>query len=368
LWHGQCYRRGVLIYISQDLMKRKEKRTVMKLMLIDDQMPILTSLKEALEPGGYECVLFDQPQTALIRFDNEHYDVVITDLKMPKIDGIEVLKHVQKSKPGTPVIILTGYADTENAIQAVNYGAYAFYQKPIKIHEFIKVLNELDEQLHAPDDSQSMIKRLVDERTTLLAEVNHRVKNNLQVINSLLRIQFRTASSREAADALLNANNRIHAMALIHDSLYAVDDVAAVRLHEYIPVLARQLHRAVAAGAAVDFGFDLSAVTLPLDQAIPVGIILNELISNALKHCPQSDLGKQLKIRISLARDDRNQIKLSVSDNGAGLPSGFKIDSLETVGLAVVHILVNEQLEGQLTHSSGDGTHFEVRFSEVPLT
>ena len=337
----------------------------MKLMLIDDQMPILISLKEALEPGGHECILFDLPELALARFTSEHYDAVITDLKMPKMDGIEVLKQVQKSKPGTPVIILTGYADTENAMQAVNHGAYAFYQKPIKIKQFITVLKELDEQLQLSGHTQQVVNRLVDERAALLAEVNHRVKNNLQVINSLLRMQFRSTSSREAADALLYANNRIHSMALIHDHFYAMEGASAVRLHEYIPVLADELMRYIRPQLSVHFEYDLNTVSLPLDQAIPVGMILNELISNALRHAFPSEHKNRPEIRIELVRNHDNEIKVAVWDNGIGLPEGLDSRSEKCVGLSIVRILVTEQLEGKLTLSSGPCARIEFIFSEI---
>ena len=105
----------------------------MKLLIIDDQPQVTNSLKEAIEPGGHECVIFNHPQKALNHFEKEYFDVVLTDLKMPDMDGIQVLRMIQQLRPGTPVIILTGYADTHNTIDAVNYGANAFFQKQVKI-------------------------------------------------------------------------------------------------------------------------------------------------------------------------------------------------------------------------------------------
>ncbi len=120
----------------------------MKLMIIDDEMPILESLKMALRPTGYECTVFQNSREAVEAYKREHYDVVITDYMMPEMNGIEVLKAIRESDPEALVIILTGYADIENAIAAVNHGAHAFFRKPLDFRDFMQTLRKIDEQLN----------------------------------------------------------------------------------------------------------------------------------------------------------------------------------------------------------------------------
>ena len=104
----------------------------MKLLIIDDQPQVTNSLKEAIEPGGHECIIFNHPQKALSHFEKEYFDVVLTDLKMPEMDGIQVLRTIQQLRPGTPVIILTGYADTGNTIDPVDHDQQGLHRYPLK--------------------------------------------------------------------------------------------------------------------------------------------------------------------------------------------------------------------------------------------
>jgi DNA-binding NtrC family response regulator len=119
----------------------------MKLMLIDDELSILESLKTALRQTGYVCELYQTPVEAVEAYRRGGYDVVITDYMMPGMNGIEVLKAVRGMNSEAYVILLTGYADVENAIAAVNNGAYAFFRKPLNFVEFIDTLRKIDETI-----------------------------------------------------------------------------------------------------------------------------------------------------------------------------------------------------------------------------
>ena len=112
----------------------------MKLLLVDDQQDITETLKEWIEPAGHECFAYQNPRKAFLHFKREPFDAVICDLRMPEVDGLQLLTAIQEFKPGTPVVILTGYADVESAISAVNQGAFAFLQKPIKLRELLDTL------------------------------------------------------------------------------------------------------------------------------------------------------------------------------------------------------------------------------------
>ncbi|MCK5147869.1 response regulator [bacterium] len=331
----------------------------MKILLIDDQMTILTSMKEALEPGGYECILFDQPVKAMNCLSTTHFDVVVTDLKMPKMDGIEVLKRVQNVRPGTPVIIMTGYADTENAIHAVNYGAYAFYQKPIKIKKFIKTLKELESAAEKSESSEIMTNQLENDRSALIAEMNHRVINNLQIISSLLRLQSSNMQNDEAMQALTMANNRIRSMAIVHEHLYSYEKPSGIKMHEYIPLLAANLKKTLNNRSGIQFNYDLQAVSLHLDKAIPLGMIMNEVLANSLLHAFTGKKSKSCHIKIELGRRIDNNIRICIIDNGIGLPADFDSKSIASMGMTTINVLI-EQLNAEVHWYTQSGTGFEL--------
>jgi len=116
-------------------------------MIVDDELPILESLKMALRPTGYECTVFQNSREAVESYRHERYDVVITDFMMPEMNGIELLKAIKQIDPDAHVIILTGYADIENAIAAVNNGAHAFFRKPLDFRDFMQTLRKIEERL-----------------------------------------------------------------------------------------------------------------------------------------------------------------------------------------------------------------------------
>jgi two-component system, NtrC family, response regulator HydG len=117
------------------------------MMLIDDEMPILESLERALKPSGYECFPFQRSTDALEAYAQDRFDLVVTDFMMPDMDGIDVLKTVKTIDPEARVIILTGYADIENAVAAVNNGAYAYFRKPLDFRDFIKTLKQIEQEI-----------------------------------------------------------------------------------------------------------------------------------------------------------------------------------------------------------------------------
>jgi DNA-binding NtrC family response regulator len=139
----------------------------MKLMLIDDELPILESLARALKPTGYGCVTFQSSPKALDAYRQGGFDVVITDFMMPEMNGIEVLKSIKAMDSEARVIILTGYADIENAIAAVNNGAYAFFRKPLDFRDFIRTLKKIELETEGKMKKELDMQGLQDEYSRL---------------------------------------------------------------------------------------------------------------------------------------------------------------------------------------------------------
>lgn len=126
----------------------------MKILLIDDELSCIESLEVALKPANYECVLFQDPNEGITAFQNDSFDVVITDIKMPGMSGIDVLNAILAHNPKAYVIITTGYADIDTTIEAVNNGAYAFFRKPFEFKELMKVLYKIEKELQVDKETE----------------------------------------------------------------------------------------------------------------------------------------------------------------------------------------------------------------------
>jgi len=144
----------------------------MKILIIDDEKPILESLTGMLKPGGYEVVSFQKPKEAIDTYKQDSFDLVITDYKMPDMNGIEVLETIKKIDPQSRIILLTGYADIENAIAAVNKGAYAFFRKPLQFDELIKTLERLEGEISGKRQKEVEMEKLVQEYENLRNKFN----------------------------------------------------------------------------------------------------------------------------------------------------------------------------------------------------
>lgn len=184
--------------------------------------------------------------------------------------------------------------------------------------------------------SEQALRQALKEREVLLQEVHHRVKNNLQVISSLINMQVRVLEDGASREALAQCQMRVEAIALIHEKLYQSKDFARVPFSEYAKSLANNVLLAIGASAAtVALEFSTQDVALPVDKAIPCGLILNELITNSLKHAFRD--GRSGTIRVSLARVE-DRVELEVSDNGVGLPPSVDQTS-GSLGLQLIRML-----------------------------
>jgi two-component sensor histidine kinase len=202
------------------------------------------------------------------------------------------------------------------------------------------------------------------EKEVLLREIHHRVKNNLQVIASLLRLQASHTTDASVLSVFRESQNRVHAMAMIHERLYRSESLAEVDFGGYVSRLASSLLRnySVRPGT-VKLETRVDPIALSIDTAIPLGLIVNELISNSLKHAFPD--GREGTVGIGLALQGEDECVVSVRDNGVGFAAGVSIDNPKTLGLQVVQTLT-DQLGGRLElHSDGGQTQVSVVFPLV---
>lgn len=209
------------------------------------------------------------------------------------------------------------------------------------------------------------LERMVNEKEWLLKEVHHRVKNNLQTVVSLLELQGEYLDN-EALSAIHDSQNRVYTMSLIHQKLYQTENVASIGMHTYLPELAYHLSEVFNAGRKINFHFKVIPLELDVSQAVPVGLIVNEAVTNSIKYAFTASPGSH-EISISMQEISQGQAELVIADNGIGLPPGFDDDNSRGLGFKLMKGLV-EDIDGQISIESKNGTIIRVRFTaNIPL-
>ena len=209
--------------------------------------------------------------------------------------------------------------------------------------------------------SEQKLKESLQEKEVLLKEVHHRVKNNLQVISSILNLQSSYVKDKKTLDILRESQNRIKSMSFIHESLYQNTDFSEINFSEYIVSLSKNLvHSYGIYDNLIDLKLSAGDISLNLDLSIPCGLIINELVSNALKYAFNETKKGEIKIKL-LEKND--QIHLTVQDNGVGLPKNLDYQNTDSLGLQLVTTLV-EQINGKIELENKKGVKFTIIFKK----
>ncbi|MBW1834294.1 MAG: hypothetical protein JRI62_05815 [Deltaproteobacteria bacterium] len=222
--------------------------------------------------------------------------------------------------------------------------------------------------------TEEQIKESLSEKEVLLREIHHRVKNNLQIISSLFRLQTADIRDEHDMEIFKESQSRVRSMALIHERLYQSKDLAKIDFAEYTPKLVSHLLSLYAIHAeTITLDISVDDVFLSIDIAVPCGLIINELVSNCLKHAfPESTKGK-IRVELRMTEDlpvqnkrSSKMVTLIVSDNGVGFQKKMDFCSTETLGLELVTTLV-KQLNGTIELDRSRGTEFKITFPSLRL-
>jgi len=200
------------------------------------------------------------------------------------------------------------------------------------------------------------------EKELLLKEVHHRVKNNLQIVKSLLNVQSRYFTDAKLLRYFNESQDRIQSIALIHELLYSDKDLTKVNFSHYIKSLTSYLAQSLCMDKDhISLNIDAVDVFLTIDNAIPCGLIINELVSNAIKHAfPEKKNGK-INIKLLYHNSTINKYELSVSDDGIGLPENFHLENNKSLGMRIINNLA-KQLDGKVEINNTHGTEFKIIF------
>jgi PAS domain S-box-containing protein len=259
-------------------------------------------------------------------------------------------------------------ARSENRLQLIEYrmdtagGAGRDFEArvvPMSNGQYLYLTRDITERKRAEEQVRAALR----DKELLLREIYHRVKNNLQVIASLLNLQGRNDHEGNTRALLEDSANRVKSMALVHEQLYQGGDLSSIDFAAYLRQLVRHLadaHGQVA--QRVPIHLDVAAVRLGIETAVPLGLIVNELLTNAYKHAYPGERRGEVGLRLAVLSDGR--IEVVVGDRGVGLPSGMRPAAVTSLGMRLV-ISLTEQLEGTFECGPNDGhvgSRFAIRF------
>ena len=241
-------------------------------------------------------------------------------------------------------------------ITAVLYNATVFHNDSGEISGIFASARDITALKHTEEE----LKAALQEKEVLLREIHHRVKNNMQVISSLLNLQCDKVENEQERQALFESQQRIIAMSMIHETLYSSQYLSSIDLSVYLKNLVHHLQGVYCANTGINIILELDEVELGLEQAVPCGLIINELVTNAFKHAFPGDSKGTIKIR--LHPSDEREVILEVIDDGVGFASDPDPENSSSLGLILVTGLLKHQLKGSLNVSNEGGAAFTIRW------
>ncbi len=264
---------------------------------------------------------------------------ILPPLPVPLLDKVKLV-----AKAGLPILLVT-----------LIFGL-VFLRRQVRVKtRYLRL--EIEERKKA----EKQLELSLAEKEVMLREIHHRVKNNLQVISSLLNMQIRSMKDHPGIEALQESRSRVSIMATIHEKMYQSKDLANISFNTYVASFAQNCLSLYGASAQkITFVLEESDITMGVGQAISCGLIINELLINSLKYAfPDNRCGT---ITVSLREAGNDMLELRVGDDGIGLPKNIELEKVQSLGLHLVYILAEDQLDGTIELNREGGTRFQIIF------
>ena len=361
------------------------------ILVVDDTPESLKFLTDMLTSEGYQVYPADSGELALASIAARRPDLIFLDIFMPGVNGFEVCRRL-KSREETrriPIIFISVSTETTQQVEGLRLGAVDFVVKPfrrevllarLRTHlELSRLRSRLEQQVEERTDelrqanerlqielaelqrAENQLSEALKEKEALLRELYHRTKNNMQVIASLLSLQTSYVADEQVSRVFKDMENRIRAMALVHQKLYQVGNLSSINLGEYANDLAILLVKSYEVSSdKIKLVVEAEDINVLLETAIPCGLILNELITNALKYAFPGDRAGDLYMRVRKA--EAGMVEMEVADNGIGVAADFDFRENGKMGVQTVFIIAENQLGGEVTVQSRQGVAWLVRF------
>jgi two-component sensor histidine kinase/CheY-like chemotaxis protein len=301
---------------------------------------------------------------ALVKIKSTAFDIALLDINLPDSSGLTGVEEIFKQAQTLPLVVLTGMDDDNLGLQAIKNHATDYLAKG-KIDQtlLVRSIRYAIERKQA----EEQLKTSLREKEVLLRELYHRTKNNMEVISSLIHLHILNTTDERVLKPFKEMQGRILAMSLVHEKLYKSQNLSSIDTGDYIGSLANTVLASFGnADKNITLKINADNVPLNIDLAIPCGLIINELMTNALKYAfPNSNSGQ---ISISLHSRPDDEIELVFADNGVGLPDNFNLKQAETLGTKIVFSLATGQLEGKIDLLRNKGTEYRIRFKNDSKT
>lgn len=378
----------------------------MKILIVEDLEEGRYLLEVLLKGKGHEVLLSANGQEGLKSVEENQVDLIISDILMPEMDGFkfcQTLKRHEHHKKIPFIFYTATYVEKKDEEFAMGLGADLFLRKPMEpnllLIEIDKMINtikagsydpreltlrreedmyklynerlikkledkifQMEEEIEKRIEAEMRLKVLISEKEILLRELYHRTRNNMQVISSMLKLYSTRILDKKWWKIVKDINSKIKTTALVHQKLFESKDLSHLNLKEYFHELIKYVEENYPTKSQkIKITTDISDVNVLLDTAVPLGFVLNELITNAFDHAFSE--GKEGNISIQLRKKENGFITLLVEDDGIGLPEDFDILSKQNLGLVIVSNIIKKQLMGNIDFSSDNGTHWRIEIT-----
>ncbi len=266
----------------------------------------------------------------------------------PEIQPEWIKRYGEVAVTGKPQTFELFHAPTDNFYSCNVFRPYENKEK------FCVIFDDITEKV----ESQDEITRSLKEKEIMLKEIHHRVKNNLQVISSMLSLQAKVVKDEKSRDALIQMKQRVHSMSSVHELLYKSENLTEIPLKNHIEEITKPLF-AIYRKSSNDIVMKVTSddIRVSIEKAIPMGLVLNELISNSMKYAFEDRMKGEISITL---KEEANQLTITVKDDGVGMSKEEFLNKTDTLGLNLVELLI-EQLNGEVQMFNGTGTTFEIR-------
>jgi two-component sensor histidine kinase len=338
-----------------------------RLLYIDDDEGLSHLARRRLARQGYEVTIAGSGQQGVALACGQDFDMVALDHYMPGQDGLETLAQLMALPSPPTVIYVTGSEETHIAVSALKAGAVDYVVKSVGEDFFDLLTRTLEQALAArrlaaeKEQVEQRLRETNQQLEAMLGEMNHRVANSLQMVSAMVNLQARIAKGEEARAVLTDIRQRIHAVGRVHRQLYVGGATTTIAMDSYIEGLAQDLsHSFSSESAPRAVRVSADRVVLPASMAVSMGILINELVSNACKYAYAD--GQPGEVRIVLRGSGAEDMMLAVEDDGAGYEAGITPRGTG-LGSQIVRIMT-ETLGGTLSLHKGPGG-FRVEFSRT---
>jgi two-component sensor histidine kinase len=347
---------------------------MLRVLQVEDSAGDASLIERMLTKSGYAvyCERVVDAYEMRAALAKQTWDLIIADYRLPAFDAPSALALLHETGQDIPFIVVSGAMGEDLAVAMMRAGAQDYLLKddlarlaPAVDRELrdARTRRQREQAERALGESEQQLERqttLLLQRETMLREIHHRVKNNMQVMSSLLSLQSRVTSDPAARRMLEDNQNRIQSMALLHEILYQSDNLAVVDFSKYVRRMVEYLFRSYGVdNRQIRLHTELDPVSLDLDDALPCALLISEVISNSLKHgFPE---GRGGEISILLRGQSETTVSLVVSDDGVGLPGNLDWTTSRSLGLRLVRALA-DQLHGNLDLRSQAGTKVQLVF------